>query len=90
MYAGPISQSPTRSKTDDFIGLQLESGGRQLKLAYSLGVASFLASTFTVNTRLDDDSWHQIDLILLQNVVGTNHFYEELFDNADYGHAKKL
>ncbi|VDK36063.1 unnamed protein product, partial [Taenia asiatica] len=71
MYAGPISQSATNLKTHDFVGLQVEPGGRQLKLAYSLGVAGLLASTFTVNTRLDDDSWHQIDLILLQSVINT-------------------
>ncbi|KAL5106290.1 Neural-cadherin [Taenia crassiceps] len=71
MYTGPISQPATDLKIRDFIGLQVEPGGRQLKLAYSLGVASLLSSTFTVNLRLDDDNWHQIDLVLLQNVINT-------------------
>ncbi|VDM18739.1 unnamed protein product [Hydatigera taeniaeformis] len=71
LYAGPISQSSTNVKMHDFIGLQIEPGGHQLKLAYSLGAAGLLASTVAVNTRLDDDSWHQIDLILLQKVINT-------------------
>nr|CDS18766.1 neural cadherin [Echinococcus granulosus] len=71
MYAGPISQSVANLKTHDFIGLQIEPGGRQLKLAYSLGIAGLLTSTFTANRRLDDDNWHLIDLILLQKVTNT-------------------
>lgn len=69
LYAGPISQSSTNVVMEDFIGLQIESGGRRLKLAYSLGSTGIMSATFTVNFRLDDSSWHLIDLVLMQKLV---------------------
>ena len=76
MYAGPISQSTNNRQFYDFIGLQIEPGGRQLTLAYSLGSAGIVSSTFQVNVLLEDDNWHQIDLILSQQLVRNDVFIE--------------
>ncbi|KAM7536230.1 hypothetical protein Aperf_G00000082111 [Anoplocephala perfoliata] len=69
LYAGPINQSSTNVVMQDFIGLQIESGGRRLTLAYCLGSTGIMSATFTVTFRLDDSSWHQIDLVLMQKLI---------------------
>uniref|UniRef100_A0A5K3FQJ2 Cadherin_C domain-containing protein n=2 Tax=Mesocestoides corti TaxID=53468 RepID=A0A5K3FQJ2_MESCO len=69
LYAGPISQSVSEMRSHDFIGLQLESGGRRLKLAYSLGSAGVRTAEFSSNARLDDTNWHEIDLLLTQTLA---------------------
>ncbi|VUZ39348.1 unnamed protein product, partial [Hymenolepis diminuta] len=71
MYAGPISQLSTNVVYPDFIGLQLESGGRRLTLAYSLGRNGIMSATYTVNFRMDDDVWHEIDIVLMQKLTST-------------------
>ena len=69
MYAGPISQSVSNVQVYDFIGLQLEPNGRQLTLAYSLGLGGAVSSTFRVNVLLTDGNWHTIDLVLSKGLV---------------------
>lgn len=75
MYAGPISQLSTNVVYPDFIGLQLESGGRRLTLAYSLGRNGIMSATYTINFRMDDDIWHEIDIVLMQKLVSEQHFF---------------